>query len=114
MSQRPQKRKGDQHDRRRAGQSQPGKERVEREQEWQQYDERRQIEERAQQLAGEEFADLVYFHDLVHRFAGGVPFEIVEWKPQQAVEYVQVQLRVKSRADNENDQPAREAEKDLE
>src|SRR5690242_11329688 len=43
-----------------------------------------------------------------------MPFEIVKWKPQYAVEDMQVQLCVYSGSHDQNDQPTGVAEKKLE
>ena len=69
--------------------------------------ERHQIEERGQQLAGDELAHPMDLADVVHRLAGRMPLEVVERQAQQPVEHVQVDPGVDPGADHEHDQPPR-------
>ena len=75
--------------------------------------ERHQIEERGQQLAGDELAHPMDLADVVHRLAGRMPLEVVERQAQQAIEHVQVDPGVDPGADHEHDQPPRIAEQRL-
>ena len=69
---------------RRAHQHDPGQRRIQPEQERQQHRQRDHVQQRGHQLAGDKLPHLIDLADPIHRFAGGVPFEIIQRQPDQA------------------------------